>query len=300
MKMLHTRINDAIAYLKSNVSAALAAEVNDLYTWAVLHHLNIHNQISLGKRSDHQSTNFTANSAQRQALRALLLCQYIYYSPIWKKYTGQTAMLKASDALANGLIDTSKNHWLNKSEHEIVQALRMFTFDANATANDLALAAEQGAPKAPGKLNIHSATRASTCTASTSTCYVAVMMWLFRADLVSLPWLTRYNGANTKASLTHAFGAGTLIWNGTFGISNSLPPVPRGHIVHLWKDNNDPGWNGHWVVSLGNGAAAGENNNTELNCTKNYCKTLTLDGQFLDYGGGTVAVIDPANIPNRV
>lgn len=300
MKALHTRINEAIAYLNSNISAALAAEVKQLYSCAPLYQLDIQFKISLGARSDHQDPGFLTNGSQRQALRALLLCQYIYYSPIWKKYTGSTALLKASDPLVNGLIDTSKNHWLNKSEQQIVQALRIFTHDANASANDLAAAAGQGAARAPGKFNLHQATRANFSSVTTSTCYVAVMMWLFQANLVSLPWLTRFAGANTKASLTHAFGAGTVIWNGTFGNNDTLPTVPRGHIVHLRKTDQDPAWNGHWVVSLGNGDAAGENNNTEANCTKTYCPTLTLNGQFLDYGGGTVEVIDPTNIPNRV
>lgn len=133
----------------------------------------------------------------------------------------------------------------------------------------------------------------------TPTCYDAVMLWLFKSGLVSLPWLLKYRNANNEFSLTAAFGRGTVIWKGAFGLTDRIPMIPRGHIVHIFAHQFS--WNGHWMVSLGNGLAAGVNNNNEVPpVPRNYCTQLNLNKQFLDFGGGTAVIIDPLLIPGRL
>jgi len=104
--------------------------------------------------------------------------------------------------------------------------------------------------------------------------------------------------ADNKKVLTEAFGQGRRIWNGNFADGQTLPPVPRGHVVHIYE--NASSWRGHWMVSNGDGTACGCNNNNEDPPVERvYCPTLSLNKQFLDYHGGRAEVIDPTQIPYR-
>ena len=91
-----------------------------------------------------------------------------------------------------------------------------------------------------------------------------------------------------------------------------LPLVPRGHIVHLYVDN-PMRWNGHWLISLGDGFAIGCNNDDTDGTNRAYTPRCSLDNQFRNgykhpkppgsiepFERGIAEVIDPLEIPGRM
>lgn len=72
---------------------------------------------------------------------------------------------------------------------------------------------------------------------------------------------TSPNGSHSCAQLV---GTGKAVWDGNtpFIIGTSvLPTVKLGHILHMWIDEPQAAdWNGHWVVSNGDGTICRVNN----------------------------------------
>jgi len=295
-KEAETRLSDALAYIRLNISRVLANHIEDLIAGQ---RDAVGNALALGSRWDifSSSASKDAHTQQRLALRALLLCQRVYFSPLWPCMFGPVAVPTAMDWLPADWKEQSLAYWGSKTEAEIRNGLRAFIATSDA-ADHAANAAVRGQPSAP-LMPYLTASRDNFGGQATATCYDAVMLWLFRSGLVSLRWLLRYRSANSQPTLDEAFGAGTVIWNGAFGPNDTLPEVPRGHVVHIFE-NAATAWRGHWMISTGRGGAAGCNNNTEGTLPRHYCNTLTLDGQFRDFGQGTAIVINPLQIPGRL
>jgi len=299
-KAAQDRINDTLDYIRNNVSAGLALEMNGLIG---ANAGPISEEISLGARfTALQSAATTATETQqRRALRALMLCQRIYFSDLWPCLIGVMAAPVAINRLPTNWAEQSRSFWENRSEGDIRAALQMYiaTTDNPDMAANAAIAGQPSMPAAPYLTQ----TRASfTGGSAVSTCYDAVMVWLFKSGLVSLRWLLKHRSANTEQTLTDAFGRGNEIWRGDFTAADNLPVVPRGHIVHIYEDPAIS-WRGHWMISTGNGQSAGCNNNKEVPpVNPTYCPQLTLDKQFLDYTGNRRAaiVINPSLIPGRL
>jgi hypothetical protein len=233
-----------------------------------------------------------AQTQKRHALRALLLCQRVFFSDLAPSLISTSA---PCNRLPQNWKEQSLNFWKNRSEMEIRQALRMFVSTSH-NIDLIANAALAGKPSWPE--SYLTTTRENFTGKPVSTCYQAVMVWLFKSGFASLQWLLKCRTANTKDTLTAAFGVGRVIWQGSFADNQTLPAIPRGHIVHIFQD--PASWNGHWMLSIGNGQAAGCNNNDENPMVqRDYCSQLTIHKQFLAYGGGTAVVIDPAQIPGR-
>lgn len=291
------RINDSLTYIRNHFGASFANDIRGLVTGR---EAIIGPELSLGTRWDGLSSqgNKDGNTQKRHALRALLLCQRVYYSDLWPCLMGVVSARAAVNWLPNNWNQQSIQFWGNRSELQIREGIRMYVATSdNATL--VANAAVAGQPSAPNGPALTHTRNTFTGTSPTATCYDAVMLWLFKSGLVSLRWLLKYRNANTQADLTEAFGEGQVIWNGAFGNNDHLPAVPRGHIVHIYEDPQS--WRGHWMVSTGNGKSAGCNNNDEdPPVPRDYCAALTLDKQFRDYGRGTAVVINPALIPNRL
>ncbi len=175
----------------------------------------------------------------------------------------------------------------------------MFIATSDIPAEVAFAAVADGAP--PGGATMSpslTATRTTFTGEPTATCYDAVMLWLFKSGLVSFRWLLKNRNANTRETLTAAFGPGLPIWEGDFGPGDSLPNVPAGHIVHIYE--HEQSWRGHWMVSTVNGGACGCNNNDEdPPVPRGYCSSLSLNKQFLDFGTGYAFVINPVQIPER-
>jgi hypothetical protein len=105
-----------------------------------------------------------------------------------------------------------------------------------------------------------------------------------------------------------------MIWAGAtpFSAADVLPPVPRGHIVHLYV-NNPIRWTGHWLVRRGDGTARACNNDTTDGTLNTYADGCSLDNQFRNgykhamppgsatpFEQGIAEMIDPLEIPQRI
>ena len=282
-------------------------------------------EISLGRRSDGEDDpEYAANTSQRKALRALLLCQRVYYfGDTWAK------MSEAGPGLhvvpLNGLMEAgwkteSLQFWRLKSEDQILQGIKMFVPVEGASRDDLADIAFAGAPNGtalPGNLTL---SRTDNETYGFGViCYVGVQGWLVRSGLVSMRWLMLNSAPNKEVGCNLLFGEGETLWNGKLKPGDALrvrgliQGIPRGSIVHIYSPDNF-NWNGHWVITNGDGTICGVNNG-EFEADeaekgkavqKNYTNTSTLFEQFWSYGGenesagkktAVMVVINPLEMP---
>jgi hypothetical protein len=261
------------------------------------------------KSSDDQSTQ------TRRALRALLLCQRVYFSELWAQIHGNGGAARPQSYLSSNWKADSLRHWNNQPIDEIHKGITTFCV-TRTDAPSVAKAAEAGPPDPQAPIPDLTLTRDRQRFPGTpSGCYQSVMGWLFKSGLVSYRWYMKHQIANNKASLRAAFGEGREIWSADqpFSLRGHvfLPRVPRGHIVHLYAPGNR--WLGHWLVSLGGGRACGCNNDTEAGAVeRRYSSSCSLDKQF--YFGykqplphdpsrlerGIADVFDPFLIPNRL
>lgn len=207
----------------------------------------------------------------------------------------------------------SLQHWGTKSELDIRQGIAMFAPVVGVDASDLQAVAHHGPPNGvgflPGNLTV---SRADTeCVGAAETCYNGITAWLVRSGLASMRWFMQDSAPNKQKACDRLFGTGKEVWNGPFKPEHDVPKIPAGHIVHIWSPQNY-NWNGHWVVSNGDGTICGVNNGELLNAKppvlKKYTNHGTLRDQFEDgYGGemsrdkwktAVMVEIDPLQIPN--
>lgn len=250
----------------------------------------ISEELSLGFRFDPRDS----KTAQRLALRALLLCQRVYYSPLWAR------TLVGVDAVPiNALSDSWKTEslafWSGKSEQDIRRGIGMFVPVAGANAATLAAVARQGPPDGikllPGNLTL--SRNDVNARGAAETCYNGVVAWLVKSGIVSMRWVMQETSPNFEASCNRLFGLGETVWplNTPFRPgTDATPVVPAGYIVHMWNADNG-NWNGHWVVSNGDGRCCGVNNGEKNpprdpeTVLKAYTSNASLEGQWTGYAG---------------
>jgi hypothetical protein len=277
----------------------------------------ISEELSIGYRRDGKDDpTYAATTSKRQALRGLFLCQRVYYSDIWAKRSNfaGTAVAPASMLTPNWR-NESMQYWGGKGEQDIVAGIQMFAPTPGATASDLQKAAYAGAPNGkaalPGNLKL---SRTDTeCVGAAETCYNGITAWLLRSGLASMRWFMQDSAPNNQFCCDRLFGTGEEVWRGPFKPDSPVPDIPAGFIVHIWSPENY-NWNGHWVVTNGDGTICGVNNGEmkDLNppVLKKYTNHGTLRDQFEDgYGGklrdepplwktAVMVKIDPTGIPN--
>ena len=294
----------------------------------------ISKQLSLGSRDDGEDDPaFAANTDKRHALRALLMCQRVYYAEdTWARTSEQFGNTETIDLVPFGVLQenwkaASLAFWSNKSETEIHNGIKMFEVLPGARPIDVQQAAYKGRPNGvalPGNLKI---SRTDTETVGFGViCYVGVQGWLVKSGMVSMRWFQQNSGPNGKKGCNVLFGEGSMKWEGPItpadydNVRRICKCVSAGQIVHLWSPQNN-NWNGHWVVANGDGTVCGVNNaevkpekaERGFAVQKDYTKTTTLFEQLVEYSRpwadskGTerrtiacMAVIDPMQIPNRI
>lgn len=326
MKDWKDRWDDTIAYLNTNFPAdRLGDHIDQLVPENKKK--GIAGQLSLGRRDDGKDDpQYAGNTSQRKALRGLLLCQRVYYSELWAKQSeagpGLHVIPLPGLLQANWKVD-SLAHWSIKSEVQILSGIGMFVTVPGATRDDLKNAAFAGAPNGtslPGNLTL---ARTDLATVGQGViCYVGVQGWLVKSGLVSMRWFMQNSAPNKQAGCDLLFGAGREVWRGKIGpgdmarLGRIAADIGPGYVVHIWSPDNY-NWNGHWVVTNGDGTICGVNNGEFLAgeaergqaVQKNYTRTSTLMEQFLSYGGegahagrktAVMAVIDPLQLPNRI
>lgn len=314
-KNWQTRWNDTIQYLNGCTGTnKLGDHINHVV--AVGFRKDLSTELSLGSRPDGEDDPmYTTNTAKRKALRALLMCQRVYYSNLWSKrgnFAG-TAVERFNN-LQPGWKMSSLNYWRVKSEAEIQQGIAMFHPVAGATRQDLQAAAYAGPPNGKAMLpaNLFLSRTDAECVGAAETCYNGITAWLLRSGLASMRWFMRDSAPNNQFCCDRLFGTGEELWRGPFKPKHQVPNIPAGYIVHIWSPENY-NWNGHWVVTNGDGTICGVNNGEMKDLIppvmKKYSNHGTLQDQFADgYGGllredpplwktAVLVKIDPLTIP---
>jgi hypothetical protein len=237
-----------------------------------------------------------SSADKRHALRGLLLCQRVYFSDIWaKKTTNRVEYGPDPYSLVPNWKTLSLDHWSMKSEHQIRSGIAMFMPVAGATAADVSKVAKEGPPVGtPPEIagNLYLSRTDTKSPGSAETCYRGVLAWLLRSGVVSLRWFMRDTAPNGEIACNRLFGAGEEVWAAGrhFEDTSQLPLVEQGYIVHMWTEQMGiAGWNGHWVVSNGDGRVCGVNNGEVAKPDERVLKAYTRDGklrsQFEGYGG---------------
>ncbi len=315
MKTGQSRIDDATAYIYTQVSQELANHVS--MTVRAGNVTVIGKELSLGARNDGaDDPTYGANTQQRQALRALLLCQRVYFSDLWWQDTYANGTTAANNTLSVNWKAQSLHHWRNMQEFQIKEGIRVFATTNRSCATLVAAADAKPANHTLPSLTV---TRLTQPFPGLISCYGAVMTWLVRSGIASVRWYGKWGGASTQATLTAAFAGPTpalapgqmLIGpDQPFGPTDPFPAVPLGHIVHLFCDYGHR-WNGHWLVSNGDGTASGCNNDVTDGTPNDYVRACSLANQFRNgYRGplpgqpgnwrGQAWVIDPLAIPTLI
>lgn len=302
-----TRWNDTIGYLNTKFPLAvpkIGDHINTIVGVAL--RATISQQLALGSTNGvHPNTN--ANKNARHALRALLLCQRVYFSDLWAKqnFVGQQVAVALSSLDANWKA-LSLNTWGMRSEQSICDAIAMFAILPNATAQDVSDTAKLGAPTGlPPAIagNLNAARSTFAVTGAAETCYRGVLGWLLKSGVVSFRWFMQNAAPTGKASLDNLFGDGIEVWPAStpFTDASVLPDVEAGYVVHMWNENTGTaGWNGHWVISNGDGTFCGVNNGEvkagpgKVEVLKKFSDNGMLRAQFEGYGGNEmVEVVGP-------
>jgi hypothetical protein len=283
---------------------------------------------------------------QRKALRALLLCQRVYYSDLWAKiFMGGKAetYITTNVYLKNTWKTDSLNHWRSKNEADIWDGISMFAPGTNAQRQRLAEVASFGfSPENKdirGKLTLKRKDMDRLITYQSMICYDALLPWLTQSGITSMRWLLRNQGLTGQAACEKIFGLGEDVWNEDWQYDpnkHDLPQIPKGYLIHMWNvdqerkfskitnkvEEDTAGYNGHWVVSNGDGTITGINNGDvdtmrETNpkipkefVIKQYTNKASLVNQFRAYNcpkedgkgwhRGRMVKIDPLAIPDRL
>lgn len=289
-KLWTTRWTDTINYLNKRFPTdRLGDHINGLVP--ATSQQAISKELSLGT--------FTARGSddKRHAMRSLLLCQRVYYSDLWAKRTWDLATIVPDTySLKPNWKTESLTFWGGKSELVILEGIKMFVPVPGATRKKLAEAARAGAPNGekkdflPGNLTISRSDVVAKGAADT--CYNGVTAWLLKSGIVSMRWFMQDSAPNGQNACDRLFGTGEEVWSPDqpFKDDSVLPAVEEGYIIHMWKEESGAGgWNGHWVISNGNGTICGVNNGevnkTDERVIKKYTNSGKLRSQFEGYGG---------------
>lgn len=331
-----TRWDDAVKYLNDNTPSRIGAHVEQVVA-SEAKRKEISKQLSLGSRSDGEDDPaFATKTQQRLALRALMLCQRVYYgADTWAKVSktgGNTETVGLEPAVADLVPDwktKSMTYWAGQGEAAILQGILMFDMVPGATALDVQTAAYAGKPNGTALMGNLTLSRANAVTVGFGVvCYVGVQGWLVRSGVVSMRWFMQCSAPNGKVGCDLLFGEGRLVWNGPITpddhrrVRRVCNAVPAGHVVHIWSPANS-NWNGHWLIANGDvhGTACGVNNGVKsaekaergLEVDVKYTNSTTLFEQFIGYSNtwtdgenverrttAKMAVMDPLTMPTRM
>jgi hypothetical protein len=253
-------------------------------------------EISLG-----ESGKMVFTKDQRQALRALLLCQRYFLSNL-----GSPNL-----QLENNWNRTSINYWKFKNKGSIDEGIQIYR-STSSNPDRLATVARDAriAPDLNGGSLLKISRHESLNNFGNGICYLAIMIWLLKSGLVSLPWYLSVKPASTIDELKNIFSTPIILWdnNQVFTQNTQLASVPPpGYIVYI--NNEREMRNGHWMVSVGSGYAVGCNNSAIAGAIGIYDNHVSIKDEFLlgfnnqalegIHARGVAYMFNPAGIPNR-
>jgi hypothetical protein len=302
MKNRATRLTETINYLRG-IDAEVGNQVAQLLQGAGEPRRNeVIDQISLSGQTPWFANGRDNNTdTQRDALRALLLCQRVYLSNLWSPAMG--AMPTAPN---NGLWpQVSFGHWRFKPETEIRNGIRMYTRMNHRSKEVLARAA---AIRSDNADNYFTAQRSGGAPPSGNSCYDQISHWLLHAGYVSLRWIAKFR---PNGFIYTAFGTGQTWISKAAAVPATPFQIEKGLIVRMYTERR-PG--GHFMLSAGNGFAWGYNNSpmvasAEEGAVPNGHARCLIHRQFSEYRqpadrvndqnlGGILVLLDPDHLPN--
>jgi hypothetical protein len=226
------RFQQAVNYIKDHISLKLASSI-------MMHSAG--RQDALGGAISLSKSGFwrTGSDGQHMALRSLLLCQHVFLKPPFLN----------ADVI--GDTTPTKTHFQTRSEHDIREAIRIYSPLKNVTLHQFAEVARNVGNMA-GQPNLHTRTRRDVSNwGGVSNCYSGVKVWLFQSGLCSFPWLLKEGNQITAYTVNGILGDGRVV------AEKDIRTVPEGFIFNI-HDANDANIC-HWGVGLGNGKAAAAN-----------------------------------------
>lgn len=248
MKSRQTRITETVNYLRG-FDVELANQVHQLLQGAgeVVRN-QVADQISTSGQTPSSGPGLDNNtSTQRDALRALLLCQRVYMTNIWSNTLGPEPFVSNQARWPN----VSFQFWRLKSELDIRDGLRMYTRMTSRSKEVLVRAAALRSNNAD---NYFTARRTGGNAPVGNSCYDQVSHWLLHAGYVSLRWMTKYKPAGFNYS---AFGPGNVHIAKNQAVPASPFQIEKGMIIRMYTERRI---GGHFMISAGNGYAWGYNN----------------------------------------
>lgn len=303
-KNRQTRLTETVNYLRG-FDVELANQVSQILQGAgdVVRN-QVSDQISTsghGPGTDEGRANNTGT--QRDALRALLLCQRIYMTSLWSNRLGPQPFVPNNGVWPQ----VSFNYWRNKSEMDIRDGLRMYVRMSSRSKEVLARAA---ALRNPNDDSYYTARRSSGTPPVGNSCFDQVSHWLLHAGYVSLRWIMKYKPVGFDYT---PFGAGTVWISKSAAIPQTPFQIEKGMIIRMYTERRI---GGHFMISAGNGFAWGYNNaaldadptGAEGAVPNGHARCL-IHRQFAEYRedtdrisaqdlGGILVLLDPAGLNN--
>lgn len=319
------RWDDTIKYLNDNF-IGLGNHINSVVPAGAKRDA-ISGQLSFGYRADGKDDpQYATVTRQRMALRALLMCQRVYFSAdTWcKSSKGATGAIEAfTGCMTNDWKRDSLAYWGNKTEGEIQQGIEMFVISPVADRDSLQGAAFAGRWFSSEPQVLWKLSRADPPVVDKliTTCYMGIQGWMLLSGLASLRWVMKNVIPNHQMGCDRLFGVGREVWNAKLKESDEpavrrvIRGIPKGSLVHIYTPQNY-NWNGHWVITNGDdvggdgGTICGVNNSDisaedaerHVVVKKPFTNHSTLFEQFWCYGGegdsvgkktAVMVVIDP-------
>ncbi len=258
---------------------------------------------------------------QHQAMRALMLCQALFLTPPWARKEEFTRISDGKggfDSVGGSYqdfnlvwqTDVATSNVRNMSEKEIKELISCYYARPNATADDLAVAAEGAVEETRNGPDYRTYTRnGPTPFGGMCVCYDGVRAWLYKAGFVSMRWMTHEGPSLIARTSNQMLGDGEVI------SEDRLDRMPRGWIFNFHKGDSDRRNNKdvcHWGISLGQGIGAATNTTDEEEGKKvNFIRGAgpakygvfrlreSYDVCKLKYGGtAVIRQIDPHTVPN--
>ena len=299
------RLQETLDYITKFIAVGLALDIKEILEAQPDHEKivdDVSTAISLsGKTPWFGGDRDNNTDTQRDALRALLLCQRIYFTNLWSPATLPVSPFIHGNTWPKVTLD----FWRFKPEQEIREGIRMFVRTPNVRIGALADAA---ATRSLNADTVYTASRSSNTPPVGNSCFDQVSHWLLAAGYVSLRWIMKHKPAGFDF---RSFGTGTTTIRETDVMPRGRIQVPRGMIVRMFTDRR-PG--GHFMVSDGEGWGWGYNNSSmeggdgEGPVPNGHARCL-IHRQFAEYRedadkvsltnfGGKMIVLDPIEVLN--
>ncbi|KGJ96669.1 hypothetical protein [Colwellia psychrerythraea] len=184
-----------------------------------------------------------------------------------KRHAGRALFLCMNWYGAANKISDAKSYYKNKTENEIVEAVKSFFPLQGKTKQDVVLAAKTGIIKpnaGPNSSfndnNFYKVSRAEILAGRQKfslACYESVTFWMYTSGLVSLRWLKKFGTQPQGKAVPSS------VWRfGPVKVASATDAsrIPAGNVIRYFR----PPLGLHYVISIGSGKCIGNHNSTDM------------------------------------